>query len=445
MRFIECNTDIEWFQDMLSESDSIWIPVFSSSHLHYVNNPVSLVYVYFIDKEERAVLPVNHLDALSIDMNAIGACSHSHNIFVYRKKWMPLWVPKESYDIELIYWLNNNSHLPIEKIREGYSSYLERWYSSVMSDNKIIPITKHIEYCDRLLELFLPEVKRFETDSVSDIYNGLVLDSLKILESNGICVNEKRFRQMFPKYPLRGNLVHSLYNIYTTTGRPSNNFGTVNFAALNKEDGSREVFVSRFDGGKLFEFDFDSFHLRLISQCVGYSFDEESIHEHFAKIYFQKDTIDADEYEVAKQITFKQVFGGTDPEYQDIELFKRVKDLTRNLWTTFITRGYIETPVFGRKLYASNFSDITNNKLFNYYLQALEFETGILVINEINEYLKQYNSKLVLYTYDSFLFDVDLAEGKNVLIGIYNILSSKYPVKVKAGTDYQHMKSLVMR
>ncbi len=38
------------------------------------------------------------------------------------------------------------------------------------------------------------------------------------------------------------------YHPYTLTSRPSNNFGGINYAALNKDDGSRDRFVSRFDG-----------------------------------------------------------------------------------------------------------------------------------------------------------------------------------------------------
>ena len=49
----------------------------------------------------------------------------------------------------------------------------------------------------------------------------------------------------------KDGLVYSEYNPYTTTGRPSNRFGGTNFAALNKTDGSREKYISRFDGGML--------------------------------------------------------------------------------------------------------------------------------------------------------------------------------------------------
>ena len=52
-------------------------------------------------------------------------------------------------------------------------------------------------------------------------------------------------------------IVYSEYNPYTSTGRPSNRFGGMNFAALNKSDGSREQFISRFNNGVLVEMDFD--------------------------------------------------------------------------------------------------------------------------------------------------------------------------------------------
>ena len=47
--------------------------------------------------------------------------------------------------------------------------------------------------------------------------------------------------------------LYGKYNLTTTTGRPSNSFGTVNFAALPPE--KREAFVPEND--MLVEFDFD--------------------------------------------------------------------------------------------------------------------------------------------------------------------------------------------
>jgi hypothetical protein len=43
--------------------------------------------------------------------------------------------------------------------------------------------------------------------------------------------------------------VYSDYNPYTITSRVTNKFGKINFAAVNKSDGSREAFISRHENG----------------------------------------------------------------------------------------------------------------------------------------------------------------------------------------------------
>ena len=76
--------------------------------------------------------------------------------------------------------------------------------------------------------------------------------------------------------------LYSQYNLWTTTGRPSNSFGSVNFAALPPE--KRRGFIAEND--YLVEFDFDAYHLRLIADLVGYhTFGEESVHEYLSKWY----------------------------------------------------------------------------------------------------------------------------------------------------------------
>ena len=42
-------------------------------------------------------------------------------------------------------------------------------------------------------------------------------------------------------YRQQDGMFYSEYNLFTSTGRPSNRFGGINFAALNKKDGSRET------------------------------------------------------------------------------------------------------------------------------------------------------------------------------------------------------------
>ena len=56
--------------------------------------------------------------------------------------------------------------------------------------------------------------------------------------------------------------------------------------------------------------------------------------------------------------------------------------------------------------------------------------------------IKDYKSKLILYSYDSFLFDFNVDDGLDYLINVKNILeqNGKYPVKVGYGCNYHEMK-----
>ena len=80
-------------------------------------------------------------------------------------------------------------------------------------------------------------------------------------------------------------------------------------------------------------------------------------------------------------------------------------------------------------------------------LQATETEHNMIIIANTLEALKQCSSQLVLYTYDSMLFDYDMNDGKRFIIRMKNILSEhgKYPVKIKAGTNYHTMKDMSSR
>ena len=75
-------------------------------------------------------------------------------------------------------------------------------------------------------------------------------------------------------------------------------------------------------------------------------------------------------------------------------------------------------------------------KLFNYYIQAAETYNNVLKIKEIQDYLKDKKTKLILYVYDAFIFDFSKEDGKETLIKLQHILSEKFPVKIKTGKHY---------
>ena len=80
---------------------------------------------------------------------------------------------------------------------------------------------------------------------------------------------------------------------------------------------------------------------------------------------------------------------------------------------------------------------MNQNKLFNYYLQAYETEYNIKVIKRFKKVLNDKKTKVVLCTYDSFLFDFDISDGLDTLKELKN--SMKIQSKVSIGANYGTM------
>jgi hypothetical protein len=100
--------------------------------------------------------------------------------------------------------------------------------------------------------------------------------------------------------------------------------------------------------------------------------------------------------------------------------------------------------MFGRKLFKSFFSEMNAAKLLNYMLQSFETERNMAVIHNILLRTKSFSSKLILYTYDSFLYDFDKRDGADLLHIIKEELEQqgKYPTKIEIGPDYSNMISV---
>ena len=83
---------------------------------------------------------------------------------------------------------------------------------------------------------------------------------------------------------------------------------------------------------------------------------------------------------------------------------------------------------------------MNKNKLLNYLIQAFETEHNIKTIISIQQYLYKKRTKLVLYGYDSFLFDISNKDGNETLNDIKNILEQdKFLTKSKRGMNYGDM------
>ena len=189
------------------------------------------------------------------------------------------------------------------------------------------------------------------------------------------------------------------------------------------------------------EYDFDAYHLRIIAYLVGYhTFDENSVHEHLSKWYECS-------YEESKQKSFKLLYGGIDKETREkVPFFDLTHKFINNKWDEINKNKYILTDIYRRRIILSNYEDLNRNKLFNYLIQAIETELNVSKILLIQDYLSDKNTKLVLYGYDSFLFDFSKLDGAETLIDIKSILEEgKHYTKSKMGLNYGEMQDITKR
>jgi hypothetical protein len=280
-------------------------------------------------------------------------------------------------------------------------------------------LVKHAEYFEKVSKELMVN---FETE-----YDQTILEVLYEIEKNGL-------------YTTDDKMVYSEYNPYTLTGRPSNRFGGMNFAALNKKDGSRKQFISRHKHGVLVEFDFDAYHPRLIGDMIDYKFPKGSAHNHLAKTYGLG-------YDEGKQLTFKYLYGGITTEMKQNPFFGRVDEFIKGLWSTWKSSKSIQSDIYNREIYKENLQDMNPNKLFNYMIQLSETEHNIRIVKELIPTIEngEYSSRLVLYNYDAFLFDFDVkGDGLGYLKKVKDVLeqNGKYPTKVSMGDNYHNMKDI---
>jgi len=423
------------FEISQQQSEIFAIPIFADVHKHPAENILSLMYLATKDKD--FIIPINHPDSdiqftIKQVEDILAKFSYIYvndkKEFLHAFKWGKT-KSRKVLDLNLAGWFTTNKPTDITEVSTTAHDFIERRYISFPRVNTIIPIYKHLEKCRSVKE---NTFKRYNTDSIQQRqsytrYNEDMLYILYAIESAGLNTEPK--------------LEYTQYNPYTSTGRPSNRYGGINYAALNKEDGTRARFISRFDDGKILEFDFDAYHIRLMAEVVGYKFPDTSVHEYLGKQYFDKDKLTEEEYRESKALSFKILYGGIPKEMRDIEFFGKVHKFTRDLWKKYKSEKFITTYLLQRRLHADNLTEMNAPKLFNYYLQALETESNVLILKDVFKVMSNYKSKLILYTYDSFTFDFNIEDGKQFHNDIQKAM--KYPVKVEIGSTYNSLKPLV--
>ena len=412
-----------------------YVDVVSSNDLYHPKLTSTIaVYIRLIGSEHGFIIPVNHDEGLNVDKDRVYALlSKANKLYTLNKKTLLYHFNLQgAIDISLLYSMTKFDRLEYSK-ENNTLNYFYNKFKEYKNINQLIPISKLYESQEKIYEQIKKAID-IEIPEGFDFYNNTATNVFFLLEQSGLGVYYQAFNDIFkprnPVYNTIDNKVLTQYNLYNATSRPTNAFNSVNFAAIPKSEQHRKCFTPT--GDYFVEFDFDGYHLRLLADQIDYKLTEESAHTQLAKIYFEKDEITEEEYTEAKQINFHAIYGKIPERFAFLEIFTRIDDYIKELWRRYQDDGKVLAPISG-KPFTTALKDMNPQKLMNYVMQSLETSRNIKVLKEVLRYLKDKKTKVVLYTYDSFLFDFHKEDGQELLHNLEKILSenSSYPVKFK--------------
>ena len=424
MIFVENDTELIELREKLETEVSIWYPMWVDNEKHPQNTHISFILVR--THTDKYILSHKHTDSLSLSKSLIeGILNTTGEKWVFQKKKLlqSFENPKEGLnDVDTAYFLKTGETIDYSRpIQHLINPLLHKGYKEDIIQS--IPILK-------LCEAIEPELLKHtnQKSKTYNWYNDIFIPTLSDIEQFGIRVDREKFIDRWPQVQKQlstDNVVHTEYNPFTVTGRPSNRHGGVNYAALNKTDGSRDVFVSE---GIFLQMDYNAYHPRLIAKLIGFDVPDGNMHQWLADQY----GCSIDE---SKGITFQLLYGGIDDEFRQIPYFDKVADYIDNLWIETQRNGYLQTP--HRHIPLEWIEQPNAQKVFNYLLQAVETEMNVDVMRRVLDYIDGSGIRFCLYTYDSFLFDVPTDIDKGIIRGLKEIIEgSGFPVKASWGLDY---------
>ena len=390
-----------------------------SDYIHPTLNHVSLVYIRPINASKGYMLCITHSETLNVLKTRVDELVNKFDILYCRdKKEMLHYFPNKTlYDINV----PPTTYIrPLTKAHE----VLNYKHKDNPNVNTFIPVVKHYEMCEQIYEDLKININKQKSD-YDEFFNHRVSVVFNAIERMGIQIHPEQFKEHF--YDEKGPKVYTQYNLKTTTTRPANKFKGVNYAALNKENGCRKSFIP--SNSILYEVDISAYHPSLSCRLIDYNFPTSDIHSHFSKLY----NVD---YKKSKELTFKQLYGGVFKQYEHLEFFKKISIYVKELWEKFELEGQIVCPVSNFIYKKENLGEMNPQKLFNYLLQNLETSMNVRILWDIFTVIHNKKSKLVLYTYDSFLFDLSEDEEylKETIKGIFD--KYRFSIKTKQGYNY---------
>lgn len=376
--------------------------IYDDINLHPVKNLPVYVFLFDLHFEQCWAIDL-HNSSLISPLNEV----LKEIICIYSVEYYSFYITFgiETIDVRFNHYLVTGDIIDIDESSD------QKWYKSLLHSsaiNGIIPLVRQLEYVRGLLEHNWSDIAKEYTS----YYSKYQKVCAKLMQN--------------PFFNKQENEVYySWYNLYTSTGRPSNRFGGVNFAAIPKTD-VRQYWIPS-DKNHFIELDFRAYHVYLIAFLIDYEFSQYPYTQLASELYTE---LNDESIKSIKEYTFKQLYGHTSDTVLDHPFFNKVKFLQDSLWEQYLNDGFIVSPITQRKIHIK---DANKPKLFNYFIQLIETERNMEMLSDLPDNFIRYIS---LYVYDSILID---APSINVFTDdIIDIITHgrKFEVSTKIGSNY---------
>jgi hypothetical protein len=420
--------------DQLHIGEDVFIHIIpTNENYHPILQNISLIYIRWIKGHKGYILCINHSESLSLkSTDILDKLSKVNRVYTLDNKAVLHHFPtllSRLVDVQLISSYHNLQTINVEQYESKVETDFKRKYYTE-EPSVLIPIAKHYEKYENVYDHIEQTINKIsENIHEYDFLNHYVSPFFFNIERQGIKLDKEPFIKHFkeipnPKFSISKGKIYTQYNLNTLTGRPSNAFNGINFAALNKTNGERAAFIPEND--KLVEIDFKAYHPTIIARLAGYEFNG-NIYEQLAT-QFPGSTTDT-----IKELVFQQLYGGVRKEFQDKPFFSDVDRYTNKLWNEELIG--IGTQ-FGKRFTKEMIENPTPQKLLNYIVQNTETIFNIVQFSAVSHLLKDKKTKIILYTYDSILLDYDSSE--NLLDSITSLLKFNY--STKSGQNYAEIE-----
>jgi hypothetical protein len=448
MIFIENKFDfLQFLDEYQKHTNKIYVRL-SDDDKHVMNNRISFVYIQ--TPFDEFIINVNNGDGLGIKKEALQKLLDTQKVqLVFNYKAISQILQfKKALDIDMMKFIEYG-YSDIEFDSNRNLQFYKSKFKNELNLNDSIPIMKQIELIQNYSKKFPIKF---------DVHKLLYpLDSVRAfsyIEQSGLKIDSNYNLMFNTKNLTKDNFVFTEYNLMTSTLRPSNRHGNVNFAALKKDNGERKSIISRFEDGELISCDFESYHPRLLMDLIykGYlnSSTQTKDYQWITDFYAYKNDFytwigkqmglsDRDEIKTA---VFRNLYGGISKDLLHIPYFKEIQVLTEVHYEKLQKDGAIHTYEYKVRIDKERLEPITPAKVLNYLIQSYETERNITIINKIKDKLEGKQSKLILYTYDAFVFDVCKDEKQYLYTEVFPLMvgaNQRYPIKITVGKNYDEL------